>query len=39
MSHDNVVVAISKASDQPVPRCSLIRAFDSMTVKLLTEQL
>ena len=33
----NVVCATSKASDQPAHTCSLIRAFASLKVKLLTE--
>ena len=40
---NNVVVAISKASDQPAPRRSLIRAFAGRLIvlwlKLPTEQL
>ena len=35
---NNVVCAISKASDQPAHTRSLIRAFASLIVKLLTEQ-
>ena len=31
---NNVVVAISKVSDQPAPRRSLIRAFDSRLIIL-----
>ena len=31
---NNVVMAISKAPDQPAPRCSLIRAFASRLIIL-----
>ena len=37
MIPNNVVCATSKASDQPAHTCSLIRAFATITVKLLTE--